>query len=80
MQQALAAVALNGVIKLEGPVESATKSFLVSLFPPLSVSTYSLCSCTSSSLANSINTVSVLAFGNVEKTLEDTQQGMRITS
>ena len=79
MHQALAAVALNGVIKLEGPVESATKSFLVSLFP-LSVSTYSLCCCTSSSLANSINTVSVLAFGNVEKTLEDTQQGMRITS
>ena len=29
-QQALLAVALNGVIKLEGPVESATKSFLVS--------------------------------------------------
>ena len=69
--EAEATVALNGVIKL-GPVESATKSFLVSLFPPLSVSTYSLCCCTSSSLANSINTVSVLAFGNVEKTLEDT--------
>ena len=60
-QQALLAVALNGVIKLEGPVESATKSFLVSTYNSLYVNVHSHLSLKE----NSINTVSVLAFENV---------------